>query len=280
MARVKPLAGQAHHAAREARPWVVRFGRFGYLAKGIVNGLVGVLALRAAFGAGGGTTDSRGALERILQAPFGQFLLAVIAAGLVGYAFWRFVQAGLDTEHKGADAKGLITRGSYAVIGLIYLSLALSAARLLAGLSGADGDSSYQGWTARLLARPFGRWLVAIAGLVVIGIGIYHLYRAFSAKFLEQLRLHELNAEQETLVTRLGRFGFAARGVVLGIVGLFLVVAALREQPEQARGLGGALAALAQQPFGPWLLGAVAFGLVAYGGFVLVEARYRDMLVR
>jgi hypothetical protein len=284
MARLDTLTDQAvdhaQHAAHQASPWVERLARFGYVAKGIVNGLVGVLALQVAFGVGGATTDTRGTLEPILLAPFGRFLLAAIALGLALYGLWRFVQAGLDTERKGSDAKGLLTRGSYAVIGAVYLGLALSAVRLLLGAGGANSDSKYQGWTATLLARPFGRWLVVLAGLVAIGIGVYQLYQAWSAGFAEHLRLGELGTDEQNLVTRLGRIGYTARGVVFGIIGLFLILAAVREQPEQARGIGGALATLAQQPHGPWLLGAVAVGLAAYGAYVLVEARYRRLLLR
>ena len=257
-----------------------RLARFGYVAKGIVNGLVGVLALQVALGVGGTTTDARGALEQILLAPFGRLLLAAIALGLAGYGLWRFVQAGLDTEGKGTDAKGLLTRGSYAVVGAVYLGLALGAARLLLGSGGGTGDGRYQGWTATLLARPYGRWLVALAGLVAIGIGVYQLYQAWSARFAEHLRLGGLGTDEQNLVTRLGRLGYTARGVVFGIIGLFLIIAAVREQPEQARGIGGVLATIAQQTYGPWLLGAVALGLAAYGAFVLVEARYRRMLLR
>lgn len=278
--RTDQAVDHAHHAARRARPWVERLARAGYVAKGIVNGLVGVLALQVARGAGGATTDARGTLEPILLAPFGRVLLAAVALGLVAYGLWRVVEAAVDPEGKGTDAAGLLARGGYAAIGAGYLGLALSAGRLLLGAGAATSESTYQGWTAGLLARPFGRWLVALAGLVVLGAGAFQLYQAWSAKFVEQLRLGELGPDQRTLVTRLGRLGCAARGVVFGIIGLFLLLAAVREQPEQAHGIGGALAALAQRPYGPWLLGAVAVGLIAYGAYVLVEARYRRMLLR
>jgi hypothetical protein len=268
------------HAAQEARPWLERFGRFGYAAKGVVYALVGVLAVQEAFGRGGKTTGTEGALQAIARPPFGQFLLGVVAVGLVGYALWRFIQAIMDTENKGTHAKGIVTRGGYVVIGLIYAGLAVSAVRLIMGSGGGgSGEASTQGWTARLLSQPFGQWLVGIVGAVVIGIGLYQFYQAYSAKFREELNSVEMSSSEETWATWIGRFGFAARGVVFGIIGGFLIIAAIQAQPQEARGLGGALQTLVQQLYGPWLLGIVAIGLVAYGLFMFVLARYRRMVM-
>ena len=284
MARLDTLTDQAtdqaRHAARQASPWVERLARFGYVAKGIVNGLVGVLALQMAFGVGGATTAARGALERILLAPFGRLLLAAIALGLAAYGLWRFVQAGLDTERKGSDAKGLQGRGAYAVSGLVYLALCFSVIQLLRGVGAGDGESATRDWTAWLFERPFGRWLVGLGGAGLVATGLAQFYRAYTAKFREKLRIDDLTREQESWVTRLGRLGFAARGVAFSIIGGFLIAAALHANPEEARGLGGALATLASQPFGPWLLGLTALGLAAYGVYMLAEARYRQMLVQ
>ena len=273
---------QAHHAVREASPWLEGFGRCGYLAKGLVYTLVGVLAAQAALGAGGATTDARGALPQIIQAPFGQGLLAATAIGLVGYGLWRFVQAGMDTEHKGTAAQGLLTRGTYIIIGMSHLALALSALQLLLGSAGdsSGGDSSAQDRTAWLLSQPFGQWLVGLVGIILLGVGLYQWYQAYNAGFRDQLKLAEMSGTQERWVTCIGRLGFAARGSVFGIVGGLLIAAAIHAAPEEARGLGGALATLGEQPFGPWLLGVVAAGLIAYGGYVLVEARYRRMVIR
>jgi hypothetical protein len=273
---------QAHQAVRDASPWLEGFGRFGYVAKGVVYTLVGVLAAQAAIGMGGATTDARGALPQIIQAPFGQVLLAATAIGLVGYGLWRFIQAGMDTENKGTDVQGLLTRGTYVIIGVSYITLALSALQLLQG-SGRDssgGDSSAQDQTAWLLSQPFGQGLVGLVGAVVIGVGLYQWYQAYSAKFREQLKLGEMSSAQQRWATRLGRLGFAARGVVFGIVGVLLIAAAIHAEPQEARGLGGALTTLAEQSFGPWLLGIIAVGLMAYGVYVLVEARYRRMVLR
>jgi hypothetical protein len=261
-------------AAHEARPWVERLARLGYVAKGVVYFTVGLLAVQAALGTGGETTDSEGALERILRQPFGRFLLAVIAVGLVGYVLWRVAQALLDTERKGGDAKGLATRVGYVLSSVAYAGLAVSAARLALGL-GSDGSDATRDWTARLLAWPFGPWLVGLVALAVIGVGLEQLYEAASKSFCEQLRLGKMSARERRWAERAGQVGLAARGVTFGLIGAFLIQAALRSDANQARGLGGALGSLAAQPYGPWLLGAVAVGLIAYGVFQLVIARYR-----
>lgn len=267
-------------AARQASPWIRQLGRLGYAAKGIVYALVGVLAVQAALGRGGQTTDPQGALGTLTQSPSERALLAMVALGLLGYALWLFVQALLDTENKGSDAKGVAARVGYAGIGVVHLGLALAAARLLLGGGGNQGsEQSTQDWTARLISQPFGRWLVALVGAIVISVGLYQFYQAYTAKFREELKLAEMTPTEETWATRMGRLGYAARGVVFSIIGGFLIVAALQSQPEEARGLGGALQTLSEQPYGPWLLGIVAAGLVAYGIFMLVQARYRRMVL-
>jgi hypothetical protein len=271
---------QARAGARASRRWLIPLGRAGFAACGIVYGLVGVLAAEAALGTGGDTTDSEGVLVRMLQAPHGHLVLGAIACGLVGYAAWRFLQAALDTDHKGTGPEGLAVRAGSAVAGVGYVGLALTALGLLRGsLADANGDQATQDRTAWLMAQPFGPWLVGLSGLVVIGVGLGQLATAYRATFRHDLRQHEMSADERRLATYAGRLGFAARGVVFAILGGFLLVAAVHARPDEARGLGGVLATLAAQPYGPWLLGLVAVGLVAYGAFMLVEARYRRMVV-
>lgn len=270
----------AHHSARQAQPWLVGFGRFGYAAEGVVYALIGVLAVQVALGRGGETTDNRGALVQIVQAPFGRVLLIVIALGILGFACWRFLQATLDTDNKGAQPKGIAQRLAFAGIGIVHLGLALSALRLLrTGAAGASSSASAQGWTATLLSKPFGQWLVALAGLIVIVVGCFQFYQSYTALFRNELALSSMSATEQRWVTWLGRAGYAAQGVVFWIIGLFLGYAAFRANPGEARGLDGALATLAQQPFGPWLLGLVAAGLVAYGLYLGAQARYRRMVI-
>ena len=274
----KSVQQEAAAAVHAAKPWLIWLGRFGYVAKGVVYTLIGVLALQAAIGAGGKTMGTKGALAQIGEAPFGHFLLIAIGIGLVGYALWRFVQAFMDTEKKGADAKGLFVRVSYGLIGSIHVGFAISAFALVSGSGGGEGDST-QGWTAQLMAQPFGRWLVAIAGGIIFGRGAFHMYRALSLKFLEKLTLSEMSATERRWAARLGRIGYAARGIVFAIIGVFMTVAAVHEDPHEARGFDGALDTLAAQPWGWAVLGAVALGLLSYGLYMFVEARYRRMVI-
>jgi uncharacterized membrane protein YidH (DUF202 family) len=270
--------GDARRIAREAKPWLIRLGRFGFAAKGVVYMLIGVLAVQAAVGAGGQTTDSSGALKEVSQAPFGKFLLIAIGLGIVGYALWRFIQAFMDTEKKGTDGKGLAVRVGYAVIACIHVGLAISAFAIASGSNGGNGNST-PGWTAQLMSQPFGQWLVGIVGGIVIAIAAVQFYRAYSLKFRRKLKLSEMSSTEDKWATRLGRIGYAARGIAFGIMGTFLVVAAIYADPQQARGLDGALDTLARQPWGWVVLGSVALGLIAYGIYMFVEARYRRMVI-
>ena len=261
-------------AAREVAPWIVRLARVGYAAKAVVYFTVGALAAQAAFGAGGATTDQRGALRTLLGQPMGRALLWVIALGLFGYAVWGVIAAMSDAERRGSDGKGLALRIGMAVRALAYGALGVTAVRLAAG-SGGGGGQRTQDWTARLMAMPMGRTLVLAAGAGVIGYGLYQLYRSYKAKLSKELDLSRLSPDAAEWVVRSARFGMAARGVVFGIIGAFLILAAYHYRATEARGLEGALETLRRQPLGQWLLAAVALGLVAYGVFQFVKARYR-----
>lgn len=258
--------------------WVERLARFGYASKGVVYGTVGLLAAQTAFGTGGRTTDTQGALQTIVNQPFGKFLLLLVAIGLIGFVILRFVQAIKDPENKGTDAKGLAQRIGYAANGLIYASLALTAVKIILGSGGGGNSNSTEDWTGRLLSQPFGQWLVGTAGAFVIGLGFYQFYIAFSGKFRKELNLTELSNKERQWVMAICRFGLAARGIVFCIIGWFLISAARQSDASAAGGLDEALQTLAQQPYGPWLLGIVALGLVAYGIYMVIQARYRQLI--
>ena len=265
--------GAAEH---NVNPWIERLARFGYATKGAVYILVGILAFGVATGMGGRTTSPSGAIQIIgSQPPFGRILLIVVTIGLTGYTVWRLIQAVADPDREGHDARGIARRTGHGVAALGYGGLALTAARLV--LASGGGDNSPQDWTAWLLSWPFGQVLVVGVGSAIVGYGLQQLYQAYKAEFREYLKLGQMSATEEAWVTRGGRFGLAARGVVFGIIGVFLIQAALRFAPSEAKGLDGALQELLRQPFGPWVLGLVALGLVAYGVLMLALARYRHV---
>ena len=281
-------SGNVKHEAKQAvertlaSPWVERLARFGYAAKGAVYITIGVLSAMTAFGVGGGRlTDSRGAMDSILDQPFGKILLGLVAVGLFGYALWRFVQAGVDPEQKGTGAKGIAVRTGYVFSGILHTGLALTAASLVLGSGGSGGQgsgNSTQSWTASVLAHDYGRWLVGIIGAGIIGFAIGQFYKAYSAKFREKLNLGGMSSNAERWVTRSGRLGFASRGVVFALVGFFVVQAAWTYDASKVKDTGGALASIAGGPFGWTALLIVALGLVAYGVFMFVEARYRRIV--
>jgi hypothetical protein len=275
---VGDAARDAEKAARHASPWVEWIARFGYAAKGVVYMVMGILAVLAAVEAGGGsTTDQNGAFQTIEEAPFGQVLLGVVAAGLVGYVLWRSIQVVADPDGEGTSAKGVAKRIGYAGSALVHAGLAFTAANLAAG-AGGDFGSSAEEWTGWVLSLPVGWLLVAAVAVGIVGVGLYQIYEAYHAEFKKYLKLGALSNGEHGWIEHGGRFGVAARGVVFVIAGVFLVLAALRSDEQEVRGLGGALSALLEQPFfGNLLLGIVAVGLVAYGLLMVAVARYRSI---
>ena len=280
---VQDAGRRANRTARSAASsrWMTVLARLGYAAKGIVYLIIGWLAVQLAIGAGGKTTDQRGALQTIYEKPYGKLLLALVVIGLLGFAIWCFLQAWFDTEGKGSDIKGIIGRIGYAVTGVTYAILAFGAFQLIAGTGTSSATksttSSTQDVTAQLLKHSWGVAVVVILGLIVIGVACYVFAKAYTAKFQRRLLLTGLSAQLRRGVIFLGRFGYAALGVVFSIIGIFLIVAAVQHNPHEAKGLDAALRTLIQQPFGPVLLGIVALGLIAYGVYSFVEARYRQV---
>jgi hypothetical protein len=272
---------QAERGARNAATgrWMAVLARCGYAAKGVVYLLIGGIAAKVAIGAGGAVTDQKGALQTILEQPYGlgRILLGVVTIGLFGFALWCFIQALFDTEGKGTTAKGLIARIGYAAVGITYAALAYGAFQLVmgSGSGGKGSDATAQDGTALLLKQPFGPALVIIVGLIALGVALYLFYTAYAARFQAQLRLATLTTGMKKWVIAVGRLGYAALGVVISIIGIFLIVAASQHNASKAKGLDGALQELAHQRFGLVLLGIVALGLFAYGIYSLVEARYR-----
>ncbi len=270
---------QIEQAKREVIPWVVWLARFGYAAKGVVYFTIGILALQLALGSGGKATGPSGALKSLFNQPFGNVLLAVMAGGLFAYAIWRFVQAWVDPDNAGSDLTGIVKRVGYVTSGILYGVFGYTALEILFGTGVQDGDTKVEQYIAWLMRQPFGPWIVGAIGVILIGTGFYQFYRSLSASFKDKLKLESMNETEERWVTVAGRLGFAARGVVYVLLGAFLVAAAVQYDPQKAMGIGEALLVLLQQPYGSWLLGAVAVGLMVYGVYALVLARYRRIFL-
>jgi len=247
--------------------------RLGFAAIGAVYVLMGVLALMAALGSRRQVNANKEeAVQQLQDLPAGNVLLGLIALGLLGYIVWRFTQAIRDTERKGNDFKGLCIRGWYIASGLFYSGLALYAGRLaLQGHAEAGGDTS-QSLTAKVLKWPGGDWLVILAGLVIIGIGLYQGYRAFAGKLKSDINAQRLSAGQEQLMRRAAQVGVTARGVVVSLIGYFVMRAGQLARAEAVGSTDDAFGLLASVGTVP--LALVAAGLVAYGVYSLVQARY------
>ena len=258
--------------------WIEKFARFGFIAKGIVYSLIGILAVMTAFGsANGEKMGKKETMEMIYKQPFGQVLLCLLAAGLLGYVTWRFVQAFKNPDGLKKDWKGYGKRIGYVISGFIYGAAAFYAVKMVVtGLSGSSGSSGKEMLITKALHLPMGQWIVAIAGVGIAGKGLYQLYSAISEKFMKNIKESKMKKEERKIYKRAGIFGYLSRGVVFMIIGYFIIKAAMQFNPEQAKGTEQALSFLqSNNSYGSYLLGLVALGLVGFGVFMFVKARYK-----
>jgi Domain of Unknown Function (DUF1206) len=245
--------------------------RGGFVARALIYGIIGVLALKLALGHGGKLTNQQGALHTVAHQPFGKFLLTLVAIGLAGYSLWRFVRAALGHGPEGADTG--FERAAALASGVAYGLICVVGIEILVGSGG--GSHSPKKPAAGVLGWPGGTWIVGIAGAVMIGVAVYQGYKGITKKFLEDSKVEEMGATTKRWIGRLGLVGHLARAVVFGLIGVFLIKAAIDFNPNKVVGLDGALAKLLSQPYGPFLLGLVAAGLVAFALYSLSDARYR-----
>jgi hypothetical protein len=256
--------------------WVDRFLRFGLIAKGVVYCLVGMITLMASIGVRGDEVSKTDVLELIYEQPFGRLLLIIIAIGLFGYVTLRFFQAFKDIDGKGSDLKGIFSRIGYGVSGFLYLTLGLYAAKLILRMRQGDGESQRL-FISKALAYPWGQWVIGIVGLVIVGNGIYQIYRAISGKFMKKIRV--VKADFENTVRKAGITGYISRGVVLIIVGYLIFHAAITSNARQVQGGTDNAFEFIENIFGNFLLGVVAVGLVGYGLFMFVKAKYQRISI-
>jgi hypothetical protein len=276
---LKGSGEKAKRKAEQGRGWYAVLARTGLAAKGVSFGLVGALAIKLAIGDGGQATSRQGALAQLARHSFGKLALVALALGFAAYALWRFVQA--YAEEPGRDdgaAKAWGKRAGYVGRGLIYAGLTVSTIHIVTGSSGGQSQNAKAHKSAAMvLGWPAGRWLVGAAGLAIVGVGVWNLYRGLARKFEDRWRLGGLSASVRKWGGRAGVMGHVARFVVFGLIGVFITKAAIDYKPKDAIGLDGALQKLAHASYGPWLLGLTAAGLIAYGVYCLVDARLRDV---
>lgn len=244
--------------------------RGGFVARGMIYAIIGVLALKLALGAGGKLTNQQGAFHTVAHQPFGHVLLIILAVGLGAYALWRFVRAAIGHGPEGSDSgfDRLVALAS----GVVYLGLCLLAIETLAG---AGSSTTPDKATAGILGWPAGTWIVGGAGLVLVGVGLFQGYRGVTKDFLEDSKTEEMGRKTRAWIGWIGLVGYLARMVVFCLVGIFLVKAARDYDPQAAIGLDGALAKILHQTYGQVLLGVVAAGLVAFAVYSWSDARYR-----
>jgi Domain of Unknown Function (DUF1206) len=259
--------------------WTERAGRVGLVAKGVSYALIGILAIQIPLGQGGQAADRQGALRQLATEDWGPAALIALAVGFACYAVWRLIEAVVDRQREGHDAKGLAKRARSLGLGVLYAASAAAALALVRSGSsragGAAGDEKQE--TARVLDWPAGRWIVLAVALGFLADGLYNVYRGVTTKFRERLKTQEMSQGVERAAVGSGVVGHLARGVVFALVGVFLAKAAIEYDPNEAVGIDGALLKLVQHDQGPLLLGLVAAGLIAYALYCLVEARYRKI---
>ncbi|MCO1658166.1 DUF1206 domain-containing protein [Pseudonocardia humida] len=263
-------ANQNAQQAARSRP--VKIGaRIGILAYGITHLLIGWLALQIAFGQGGEQANQNGAFQTISEQPFGKFLLWVLVVGFIAAALWRTEQAIWGYSYVDDKKKQVRKKGVSAAKAVLFVILAFLAGRTAMGSGGGGGQQ--QQATAGVLGLPGGQFLVGLAGLIVIGVGVYKIVRGWKTKFTEDMDLPS-DQKSRQLAIRTGQAGYIGRGVATAIVGVLVVLAAVRFNPGESAGLDAALKTLAQQPFGPYLLILVALGFICFGVFSFFDARY------
>lgn len=251
------------------------FARGGFAMSGLVHVMIGWIALRLAFGGGGGEADQSGALGAFASAPGGEILLGIGAAAMFALAVWYLVQ-GVVGARRAREAKDTAKEALKGVgAAIVYAAIGATALRFALG-SGSNSKQTTSSASGTVMGSPFGQALIVVVGLVVLGIGVWFVYKGIARRFEKDLEpIGSQTARTAVMLT--GVTGHVAKGVALAAVGVLLAWAGLREQPEQATGMDGALRSIAQLPAGTILLSLVGVGLVLYGIYAVLRARYADM---
>jgi hypothetical protein len=267
-------SGKAEQAGDSAALELV--ARAGLIAYGVVHLLIGWLAVRIAWSSSAGkSADTSGAMKTLASQPFGKILLWLVAIGLVALALWQASEAiwGYRNREGVRRVRKQVSSGARAVI---YAALGVSAASVALGSRSSSSQSEQQA-TSGVLAWPAGQELVVVAGLIIIGVGVALVVKGVTTSFVEEIDTSSMSPVARQGVARLGQIGYIAKGVALGLAGGLLSYAALTFDRQKAQGLDGAMQTILAQPFGRYLLTAVALGFAAFGVFTILQSRYRRM---
>ncbi|MGH4138379.1 DUF1206 domain-containing protein [Clostridium sp.] len=258
--------------------------RVGFATRGLIFFVMGILALLLAFGRGGKTTDQQGAIAMIGKQPEGKVLLWLILIGLICYSSWALIQVIINPFNKENDTKGISARLGYLFGAVSYSFLAIPTYALLTGGSKpvhvGKQAAKTQNYVSKILDMPFGQWMILIVAIIVISVGIFQISKAFMPLFGSQLDLIKLNIYQLKWVKGFGMFGTISRGFVITLVGIFLVIAAYTSDSNNAKGFDSALMSLLNQPYGRWLIGIIALGLMSFGIYDLLIAMFFRLAIK
>lgn len=250
------------------------FARAGLVARGVLYGMLGVLAILLATHSTQTPADQSGAMETIDRQPFGHWLLVAVAAGLGAYALWRFLQAVVGHGPEGGGDHTTANRLAAAASGCAYTVMCALAVSVLAGSQSSSSHSPHRS-TAGVLGWPDGRWIVGAVAVVLLAVAAFQGFKGLSRRFLKEDKTEQMGPRATSVVTTLGVVGHLARMLVFGLVGVFLLKAAIDYSPSNAVGLDGALTKLNHHVYGTALVCLVGAGLIAFAAYSVVDARYR-----
>jgi hypothetical protein len=266
------VSDEAQRLGRRAdnSEWTDRAVRVGMVAYGIVHLTIAWLGIQLALGDHSGSASRNGALKQLAQQPFGKVVVWVVAVGMFLLVLWKLLEAFIDfTLEDGA--KKVAKPATNVFKAIVYGTLGVSAVHVATGSKSKSKTTDY---TAKLMDQPFGRWLVGLVGLAIIGYGVYLAYRGWSERFLEHLDPEGRSGDSGKAYRVFGKLGYIAKGIAIGVIGVLFVYAAIDHSAKKSGGLDQALHKILQQPFGPVLLFAISVGIGCYGLFCFARARH------
>jgi hypothetical protein len=269
MADASARAEDLGHRANRSE-WTDRAVRVGMVAYGVVHLTIAWLGIQLALGDHSGAASRNGALKQLAQQPFGKFVVWVVAVGMFLLVFWKLLEAFIDATVEDG-AKKVLKPVTNVFKAIVYGTLGVSAVHVATGSKSSSKTSDY---TASLMEQPFGRWLVGVVGLAIIGYGVYLAYRGWTEKFLKHLDPEGRSGDAGKAYKLFGKVGYIAKGIAIGVIGLLFCYAAIDHSAKKAGGLDAALHKVLHQPFGPVLLVAISVGVGCYGLFCFARARH------